>query len=131
MPDGEPLKGIGTSLLIEDEVAVIAALRKLLERLGYHVIEAQTGKEAIALDRAFDGDIDLAILDVFLPDMNGDKIYPLIKEFRRDLKVLVFSGYSLDGPAQEILDAGAHGFLQKPVSIEVLTQKLTGLLQAK
>jgi PAS domain S-box-containing protein len=131
MPDGEPLKGIGTILLIEDEVAVIAALRKLLERLGYHVIEAQTGKEAIALARAFDGDIDLAILDVFLPDMNGNKIYPLIKEFRPDLKVLVFSGYSLDGPAQEILDAGAHGFLQKPVSIEVLSQKLTGLLQAK
>jgi DNA-binding NarL/FixJ family response regulator len=63
--------------------------------------------------------------------MNGNKIYPLIKEFRPDLKVLVFSGYSLDGPAQEILDAGAHGFLQKPVSIEVLSQKLTGLLQAK
>ena len=127
----EPLKGIGTILLIEDESAVIETLRKLLERLGYHVIEAKTGKEAIRLARAFDGDIDLAILDVFLPDMNGNKIYPLIKEFRPDLKVLVFSGYSLDGPAQEILDAGAHGFLQKPVSIEVLSQKLTELLQAR
>jgi CheY-like chemotaxis protein len=127
----EPLKGIGTILLIEDESAVIEMLRKLLERLGYHVIEAQTGKEAIRLARAFDGDIDLAILDVFLPDMNGNKIYPLLKEFRPDLKVLVFSGYSLDGPAQEILDAGAHGFLQKPVSIEVLSEKLTELLQAR
>ena len=129
-PHSEPLKGIGTILLIEDESAVIEMLRKLLERLGYHVIEAQTGKEAIRLARAFDGDIDLAILDVFLPDMNGNKIYPLLKEFRPDLKVLVFSGYSLDGPAQEILDAGAHGFLQKPVSIEVLSEKLTELLQA-
>ena len=130
-PYSEPLKGIGTILLIEDESAVIEMLRKLLERLGYNVIEAKTGKEAIRLARAFDGDIDLAILDVFLPDMNGNKIYPLIKEFRPDLKVLVFSGYSLDGPAQEILDAGAHGFLQKPVSIEVLSQKLTELLQAR
>jgi PAS domain S-box-containing protein len=126
----EPLKGTGTILLIEDESAVIEMLRKLLERLGFHVIEAQTGKEAIRLARAFDGDIDLAILDVFLPDMNGNKIYPLLKEFRPNLKVLVFSGYSLDGPAQEILDAGAHGFLQKPVSIEVLSEKLTELLQA-
>ncbi|MEN8752240.1 MAG: response regulator, partial [Desulfobacterales bacterium] len=126
----EPLKGTGTILLIEDESAVIERLRKFLERLGFHVIEAQTGKEAIRLARAFDGDIDLAILDVFLPDMNGNKIYPLLKEFRPDLKVLVFSGYSLDGPAQEILDAGAHGFLQKPVSIEVLSEKLTELLQA-
>jgi two-component system, cell cycle sensor histidine kinase and response regulator CckA len=126
----EPLKGNGTILLIEDEVAVIAALRKLLERLGYHVLEAETGKEAIRLARAYDGEIDLAILDVFLPDMNGNKVYPLLKEFRPDLKVLVFSGYSLDGPAQEILDAGAHGFLQKPVSIEVLSGKLKELLQA-
>ena len=127
----EPLKGTGTILLIEDELAVIETLRKLLERLGYNVLEAKTGKEAIRLTRAYDGEIDLAILDVFLPDMNGNKIYPLLKEFRPNLKVLVFSGYSLDGPAQEILDAGAHGFLQKPVSIEVLSQKLTELLQAR
>ena len=130
-PYGEPFKGIGTILLVEDEPAVIEMLRKLLERLGFHVIEARTGKEAIALARAFDREIDLAILDVFLPDMNGNKVYPLLKEFRPDLKVLVFSGYSLDGPAQEILDAGAHGFLQKPVSIEVLSEKLKELFQTR
>ena len=126
----EPLKGTGTILLIEDEVAVIAALRKLLERLGYHVLEAKTGKEAIRLARAYDGEIDLAILDVFMPDMNGNKIYPLLKEFRPDLKVLVCSGYSIEGPAQDILDAGAHGFVQKPVSVDELSEKLKELLQA-
>jgi PAS domain S-box-containing protein len=125
----EPLKGNGTILLIEDELAVIEALRKLLERLGYDVIEAKTGKEAIRLARAFDGGIDLAILDVFLPDMTGNKVYPLLKEIRPDLKVLVFSGYSIEGPAQEILDAGAHGFVQKPVSVEELSGKLKELLQ--
>lgn len=126
----EPLKGTGTILLIEDEVAVVAALRKLLERLGYHVLEATTGKEAIRLVRAYDGAIDLAILDVFLPDMNGNKVYPMLKEFRPDLKVLVCSGYSIEGPAQEILNAGAHGFVQKPVSVEELSEKLKELLQA-
>ncbi len=126
----EPLKGTGTILLIEDELAVIETLRKLLERLGYKVLEAKTGKDAIRLVRAYEGEIDLAILDVFLPDMNGNKVYPLLKEFRPDLKVLVFSGYSIEGPAQEILDAGAHGFVQKPVSAEELSEKLKELLQA-
>lgn len=126
----EPLQGTGTILLIEDELAVIETLRKLLERLGYKVLEAKTGKDAIRLVKAYEGEIDLAILDVFLPDMNGNKVYPLLKEFRPDLKVLVFSGYSIEGPAQEILDAGAHGFVQKPVSAEELSGKLKELLQA-
>jgi PAS domain S-box-containing protein len=126
----EPLKGTGTILLIEDELAVIETLRKLLERLGYKVLEAKTGKGAIRLVRAYEGEIDLAILDVFLPDVNGNKVYPLLKEFRPDMKVLVFSGYSIEGPAQEILDAGAHGFVQKPVSVEELSEKLKQLLQA-
>ena len=62
---------------------------------------------------------------------NGNKVYPLLKEFRPNLKVFLFSVYSLDGPAQEIMDASAHGFLQKPVTIEDLSEKLTELLQAK
>jgi DNA-binding NarL/FixJ family response regulator len=73
----------------------------------------------------------LAILDVFLPDMSGNKVYPLLKEFRPNLKVFVFSGYSRDGPAKAILDADAHGFLQKPDSIEELSGKLKELLQNK
>jgi PAS domain S-box-containing protein len=127
----ESLKGTGTILLIEDEVAVIETLRKLLELLGYNVLEAKTGKEAISLARTYEGDIDLAILDVFLPDMNGNKVYPLLKEFRPDLKVLVCSGYSVEGPAQEILNAGAQGFVQKPLSIDELSRKLKAQLQTK
>jgi two-component system cell cycle sensor histidine kinase/response regulator CckA len=128
---GEPVKGTGTILLIEDELAVIEVLRKLLEHLGYKVIEAKTGKEAIRLVRVYDGDINLAILDVFLPDMNGNKVYALLKEYNPDLKVIVCSGYSIEGPAQEILDAGAHGFIQKPFTIEELSEKLNELLQIK
>jgi CheY-like chemotaxis protein len=128
---GEPVKGTGTILLIEDELAVIEVLRKLLEHLGYKVIEAKTGNEAIRLARVYDGDFNLAILDVFLPDMNGNKVYALLKEYCPDLKVIVCSGYSIEGPAQEILDAGAHGFIQKPFTIEELSEKLNELLQTK
>ena len=124
-------KSTGTILVIEDEKIVMDVSRSLLERLGYRVLEARTGKEAVKIAKTFDGDIDLAVLDIFLPDMNGKDIYPLIMEVRPTLKVLVCSGYSIDGPAQEILTAGAEGFLQKPFSISALSEKLMKVMKSK
>ena len=88
---------------------------------------------AIAIDiaKTFDDDIDLAILDLILPDMQGGAIYPHIMEARPNLKVIVFSGYSIDGPAQEILDAGAEDFIQNPFKIAELSQKLKEVLDKK
>ena len=100
------------------------ASRTLLARLGYFVLEAKTGGEAIRISRTFEGIIDLAILDILLPDMNGKAVYPFLMEARPDLKVIVCSGFSLEGPAQEILDAGAQGFVQKPFSLATLSEKL-------
>lgn len=121
-------KGTGTILVIEDESLILEVCRTMLEQLSYNVLEAKTGAEAIKVARDFDGDIDLAILDIGLPDMDGDKLYPFLKEERKDLKVIVCSGYSIDGPAQEILDAGAHGFLQKPYAFGMLSAKLKEVL---
>ncbi len=124
-------KGTGTILVIEDEEMVMDVSRSLLERLGYRVLEAKTGKEAVKIAKTFDGDIDLAVLDIVLPDINGKEIYPLIMEARPNLKVLVCSGYSIDGPAQEILDAGAEGFLQKPFTVLTLSEKLMNVMKSK
>lgn len=104
------------------------ASRALLERLGYHVLEAMTGKESVNIAKTFDGEIDLAILDMVLPDMSGKTIYPLIMEARPNLKVLVCSGYSIDGPAQDILDAGAQDFIQKPFTVATLSEKMKQVL---
>ena len=130
-PKIEPAKGTGTILVIEDEKMVMDATRALLERLGYHVLGAKTGNEAINIVKTFDGDIDLAILDIVLPDMNGKSIYPRIMEARPNLKVLVCSGYSIDGPAQEILNAGAQDFIQKPFNMAKLSEKLKEVLEGK
>jgi CheY-like chemotaxis protein len=121
-------KGTGTVLVIEDEAMLMDLTSQLLEKLGYKVLRAQTGREAVSIANSFEGDIDIALLDIILPDMVGTEIYPLIKEIRPNIKVLVCSGYSIDGPAQEILDAGAHCFIQKPISISDLSQKLQELL---
>ena len=123
-PKTEPIKCRGTILVIEDGETVMKVTRKILEKLGYSVLEAKTGQEAINVVKTFDNDIDLAMLDIFLPDMSGDAIYPFLMEACPDLKVIVFSGYSADGPVQEILNAGAEDFIQKPFSVAELSEKL-------
>ena len=120
--------GEGTILMIEDEDVVIEVTQAMLEWLGYRVMVAKTGKDAIHMTETFDGRIDLALLDIKLPDMGGGKVYPLIMKARPDLKVIVFSGYSIDGPARKILDAGAQDFNQKPFSLSTLSEKLKKVL---
>jgi len=121
--------GTGTILIIEDEETVIEVTQAMLERFGYRVMAARTGKEAVGIAKTFDGRIDLALLDIKLPDMEGGKVYPLIMEARPDLKVIVCSGYSIEGPAREIVDAGAQGFLQKPFSVIALSEKVKAVLE--
>ena len=121
-------KGEGAILIIEDEEMVMSVIRAILERLGYRMLEAKTGREAVEIAETFDGDIDLALLDIKLPDIQGDKVYPLIMKARPNLKVLVCSGYSID-TARDILDAGAQDFIQKPFNVKELSQKLRRILE--
>lgn len=118
-----------TILVIEDEERLLKMDRQMLERLGYEVLEAKNGEEAVKTAETFNGSIDLALLDIKLPDMSGNQVYPLIKKARPTLKVIVCSGYSIDGPAREILNAGAQAFIQKPFSIATLTEMLKQVLE--
>ena len=127
----EATAGTGTILMIEDEDVVIEVTQEMLEMLGYRVMVAKTGKDAIHITETFDGQIDLALLDIKLTDMEGGKVYPLIMQARPNLKVIVFSGYSIDGPARKILDAGAQDFIQKPFSLATLSEKLKEVLEGK
>ena len=69
-------------------------------------------------------DPDLIILDMILPDMGGGEVYDRLKKVNPDVKVLLASGYSIDGQASEILDRGCNGFIQKPFRISDLAQKI-------
>ena len=71
------------------------------------------------------------VLDIRLPDMTGDKVYPLIMAARPNLKVIVCSGYEIEGPPQAILDAGAEGFIKKPFSVTAVADKLKEVLEGK
>jgi PAS domain S-box-containing protein len=122
-------KESGTVLLIEDEENVMEVNHAMLERLGYRVLKAISGKQAVDIIKTYDEHIDLAILDIILPDMDGKTIYHIMKEFRPDMNVILCSGYSCDGPAQEILNAGAQLFIQKPFSMRGLAEKVKEVLK--
>ncbi len=121
-------EGKGTVLVIDDEEVVMSLCRTMLERLGYDVLEAKTGAEALTIAQTYGGNIDVALLDVVIPDMQGEALYPMLKKFRPLMKVIVNSGYSLDGPARNILNAGADAFIQKPFRIADLSRKIKELL---
>ena len=129
---GEPKiplsKGRGTILLIEDEDMVMDVGNAVLRKLGYRVLRARTGEEAVRFAETFDGDIDAAILDVVLPDMEGKTVHSLLMKTRPKMKVIVCSGYTLEGPAREILRQGANAFIQKPFSLNDISKKLKEVL---
>lgn len=124
-------EGSFTVLLIEDEPLVLQVNEALLKRLGYKVITAVNGREAN--QKIADPEIlfDVILLDVKLPDMDGLTIFPVAKSLRPGTKVVVCSGYALNGPTQALLDVGADGFIQKPFSAEKLAEKLSEVLAAE
>ncbi|MCD4741782.1 MAG: PAS domain S-box protein [Desulfobacteraceae bacterium] len=125
----ELTKGTGTILLIEDMKDVMAVGRAMVKRIGYTVLEAKTGNEAVDIVKNFKGSIDLAMLDIGLPDIEGERVFELIREIRPDIKVVVCSGYAIDGPVQNILNAGAQGFIQKPYKFNELSKKLKEVVE--
>ena len=117
-----------TILLIEDEVMVREVNQAILVRLGYKVVCAPNGREAIDRLKAADASIDLVLLDIKLPDMDGAAIYPIARRHRPNAKIVICSGYALDGPTQALMDQGADGFIHKPFSIQVISEVLDRLL---
>lgn len=113
-----------TVLLVEDDEAVMDVTKMMLTRKGYKVLLASTGKEAVELASSNHGKINIALLDFILPDMNGDIIYPLIQKYHPEMKVIILSGYALSDPIQKLLETGAKAFLQKPVTMAELSEKI-------
>ena len=120
--------GTETILLVDDEDMIIDVSRQLLEKLGYTVLAASNGREAIEIYKNHLNEISLVIIDMIMPDLNGGETYDELKKINPDIKVLLASGYSLDGQAQNIIDRGCNGFIQKPFNINKLSNKIRTVL---
>ena len=118
--------GHETILVVDDEEIILDATRRMLEGLGYHVFAARDGLEAMEVFRA--EEIDLVILDMIMPGMSGSELFEQMKSLKADVRAILASGYSLNGPAAEIMMKGVRDFLQKPYMIDELSQKIRGVL---
>ena len=127
----EVIGGTETVLLIDDEEVVLEVGKNFLEAMGYRVLTARDGKEAIEIYKKNRDKIDLVILDMVMPHMGGGEAYDKMKEISPNVKVLLSSGYSIDGQATEILQRGCNGFIQKPFTIKRLSQAIREVLGAE
>ncbi|MEN6624525.1 MAG: response regulator, partial [Smithella sp.] len=121
-------KGEEAILLVDDERPVLEATRKLLGHLGYQVYVALNGHEAIAVYMEKRKKIDLVILDVTMPGISGGEVFDRLREVSPEVRVLLSSGYGINGEVQQILDRGCNGFLSKPFRLKELAQNVRKIL---
>ena len=111
-------------LVVDDEEMLRRSSRRLLRRLGYGVAVVAGGAEALAYLEAHPGEVGLVLLDLVMPGLCGLPLLVALRELEPDVGVVVCSGYDRDGRVQELLDAGARGFVQKPYSMPELEAAL-------
>ncbi|MRR15415.1 MAG: PAS domain S-box protein [Deltaproteobacteria bacterium] len=125
------LTGQEAILLVDDESSVIDVCRDILISLGYKIFTAGSGREAVALYALHKEKIDLVLLDMIMPGLNGAETYNQLKAINPHVKVILSTGYSGSEEAQRILDTGCSGLIQKPFRIEDLSQKIREILDAQ
>lgn len=127
------ISGSETILLVDDEDMIIEVGEEMLKKMGYKVLLARSGKEAVEmLSRAREGQgippVDLVILDLIMPVMGGGETFDRLRQIEPDIRVLLSSGYSIDGEAAKILERGCDGFIQKPFHPTQLSRKIREIL---
>ncbi len=125
----EIMRGTETILLIDDEPGILAVSKTILESLGYSVYEAKSGKEAILLYREKKDEIGLVVLDMIMPGLSGSETFDIIREINPAARIILSSGYSLNDQAQQIMDKGCRGFIQKPFNISSISRMIREVLE--
>jgi CheY-like chemotaxis protein len=134
IPDGEEanalLTGGETILLVDDEPMILDVGMQMIQKLGYTVHVAESGTKALELYLKHNDRIQLIILDMIMPEMSGDETFNRLRSINAAVKVLLSSGYSINGEASKILERGCNGFIQKPFNLIELSRKIREILDS-
>ena len=114
-------------LFADDDKICLDVSTLMLKKLGYTVLEAGDGKEAIEVYENYQDIVDLVILDMKMPH-NGEHTFEKLKKINADLKIILTSGYTEDYSIRELAKKGCSDFLQKPFNIKALSQKIRDIL---
>ncbi|MBI5062609.1 MAG: response regulator [Desulfatitalea sp.] len=123
--------GDETVLFVDDEEGIVEIARLILEKLGYTVVEAHGGRQAVEIYRRQQEKIDIVILDMIMPGMSGSETFAELKAIDPQVKILLSSGYSITGQAQSIMEQGCNGFIQKPFNMQDLSIKVRQVLEGR
>jgi two-component system cell cycle sensor histidine kinase/response regulator CckA len=123
------LKGNESILLVDDEDIIIDIGKQFLEVLGYTVFTARSGQEALETYSREFKKIDLVILDMIMPTMDGGETIQRLKAVNPNARIILSSGYSINGKAAEIMNRGCNGFIQKPYGLNELSQAIQKALE--
>ncbi len=127
----ERLSGIETILLVEDETRVRKLIVDVLAARGYHVLEATRGTDAIRLCNLYPSKIDLAVVDVVMPEMSGPELVRQISVIEPHMRVLYISGYTEEAMVHHGIEQSGAAFLQKPFLPDALARKVREVLDAR
>ena len=127
MMDEDKASFRGTMLLVDDDEIVLEACSWMLARRGFDVLKARNGKEAVEVFKGFQDKIDLVILDIQMPVMDGEQTYACLSRMDPAVNVLLISGYSETGRIKRMLQKGCRGFLQKPFNIKALIENIEAI----
>lgn len=127
----EPMRGRETILLIDDETVILEVTEEILKSLGYRVLTANSGPEALEIYHHEKDRIDLVILDLIMPGMGGGKTFDHLRAMNPEAKVILSSGYSMNGEARGVLERGCSAFIQKPFSVQTVSRKIREVLRSE
>jgi two-component system cell cycle sensor histidine kinase/response regulator CckA len=131
-PSLEPiLRGKETILLVDDEPKVLDICERFLKTLGYSVLTATNGFEALEIYQRNKAIVDAVVLDMIMPGMNGKELFTRLRAIQPSLKALVSTGYSLEGEVSDLMTLGCKGYIQKPFSIKILAKEVRRILDEK
>jgi DNA-binding NtrC family response regulator len=123
--------GNETILIVDDHETIWDFLIEALQRLGYSVLLAENGLDAVEIYRENPNEVDLVLLDMVMPKLGGHQTFYKIKELDPDAKILLSSGYVSEEEVNDLLEQGAKGFLPKPHRISKMAQEVRRILDGK